>query len=347
VILCNFRPVLTSDAVPRPRKVFLSLAGRRLRFALHFAWDEAMVAGQRTTMRIPQPTLTGHSTRRSLTKSVANLCDRLAAALDRITPLLSLLSRRHVRWSEIRIDSRSREPAFAFSTYRRVRGSRSSHRARDVEALLLPGRMSPDWLTRLASRYLQLPAQESVAAAIVYLIVARDSAFVDAAAANAYTAFEATLNALGDPATAYAMPSAAFDKLARQLRRTVRDFAAQSALPEAAVDSVIGKLPDLRRPPVVGRAVGYLRAHGIETADLWPADVSLDTGLRAIFARRNHFIHAAELGSVHQARVDAERLMILTERMLLRAIGAETAWESPLAFRDPYNLHLVAEPAHD
>lgn len=335
----------TKSELLRP-KVWLRVARHRVRFSKHYTWDDAIVGGQRGIVRIPVARLSGpvHARMRSL--SVEQLCDALEPDLDDLARLLTLLSRRHVRWSRIEIATRSRRgDGVEHNTYQRIRGSHSSQRLRETQPLLVPGRMPPGWLEQLLANYRALPAKDSIAGAIIYLTVARDSPFVDGAVANAFTAFEASLNALSRPTSAFSLGSSEFGRLASDVRATVRRFGTEKALPSDTIASISRKIPELRRRPIVDRAVEYLTSKSIDLSGLWPPDVHLSDGLGAMFQRRNHFIHAGELGGIHQASTDAERFIVLTERMLLHALGVSDEWVHPFVRSDSAHLTNVPEPA--
>ena len=329
----------------RVRKVSVRLAGYQLRFSQHYTWNEATVAGQQSTVRIPVVTLSGQVPARQRVLAVDELCERLQGDLDDLTPVLSLLSRRHVRWARIVISTRGvQSDRPKDSTYSLIRGSRSSHRARKSEALVVPARMPGDWLQNVCTTYRSLQSKATVASAIIYLIVARDSDFVDAAVANAYTAFEASLNALSSAESAFSLSSGAFGALSSHIRKLVRDVAVARGMPDDARDAIIRKLPELRRRPLIDRAVQYLTSAGVEAGGIWPPGIGLADGLSAIIRRRNQFIHAGELGDVHQAAIDAQRLMIIVERMLVNALGVRPEWMSPIVTDAAY-LATVPELA--
>lgn len=334
------------EDVPEVAKVWVHVAGHRLRFSEHFVWDEATIGGRKSTVRIPVATLSGRVHARKRSASVESLCDALAGELEDLTRLLTLLSRRHIRWSRITVATRWQEgEGRDYDTYSRIRGSHSSHRLRELDPLVLPGLMPKEWLQQLLANYRSLESKDSVAAAIIYLVVAHDSAFVDAAVANAYTAFEATLNALSDPSSAFTLPSAAFGTLASKVRKVVREFAASRNLQSDSLGEIIKKVPELRRRPIVERAIEYITSNAIDTSGIWPVKVSLAEGLGAMIRRRNQFIHTGKLGEIHQVSIDAQRLMTLSERMLLQALGVRDDWVNP-RIHDSY-LATVPEPVDE
>lgn len=330
-----------------PTKVWVRLAGHRFRFSQVYVWDEAIVSGQRSLVRIPVTRLSGQIHTRRRTGDIETLFGQIVSELEDLNRLLTLLSRRHVRWSRIEIATqwRSRESG-RYDTYAVVQGSRSSHRNRGASPLLVPGRMPADWLEKLLRNYRELTSNnDGVAAAVIYLIAAHDSAFVDGAVTNAYTAFEASLNALSSPASEFTLASGAFGKLASQVRDVIRGFAESRDLPPDVVDAIRKKVPELRRRPITDRVLEYVTSSNINVAGLWPPDLPLEAGLRALFKRRNDFVHAGKLGEIHQAGVDAERLILLTEKLLLRALQVEDEWIHPRAMSATSQLELTPEPA--
>lgn len=73
------------ENAPEVSKVWVHVAGHRLRFSEHFVWDDAIVGGRKSTVRIPVSTLSGRVHARKRSASVESLCDALESELEDLT----------------------------------------------------------------------------------------------------------------------------------------------------------------------------------------------------------------------------------------------------------------------
>jgi hypothetical protein len=332
----------------RPPKIELPLGDHTFRFSRQYSWEKAIVGESEGTVRVPRPTLSGKLRVRRRATSPASVANDIAGDLEDFTALLSLLSRRHVRWSRIALHSVTEsEAGRRFETFQKIRGSPSSHREREEEPLLAPRRLPDDALGVLSKAFMALNKKDMCKSAILYLLGARDSSFIDERIANSYTAFETALGAsTSDSISEYTMGAAAFKGLAGRLRDTVEAFATERKIPPEMSQAVYAKIPELRRRPIVDRAIEQLSRLEIQSTDLWPASVDVRLGMSAVYKRRNRFIHSGQF-EFGQASVDADRLIILTERLLMSLLPIDPKWLNPWANPELRYLRQTAEPLQE
>jgi len=319
----------------------------RFRFSLHFDFEvSATPTARELLLRIPRPTLYANLTKSRRDSDIRKLLLTLESELDDFTRVLTFLSRRHVRWSRMTVMTQMEQNSQTeISEYARIRGSRSSHRPRDIAGLINPYRLDPDALDQLFQAYRSLPTKKSVGAAIIYIIAAYDSVFVDAKLATAYTAFEAVVSALSEQAgRSRTLSSNAFHRLSRALKKTISEFAVTEQLLNEEADALTAKLPELQRRPIVNQAVMLIETMHVQWQDLWPAGLTLQEVIQPIFARRNRFIHAGDIGHVRQATADSRRLLVLTERLIFALLGGNTDWFDFNSFRHADFLFYEPEP---
>ena len=70
---------------------------------------------------------------------------------------------------------------------------------------------------------------------------------------------------------------------------------------------------------------------------------STEVILKGMYSRRNRFIHSGRLPPLEQTDVDTDRVIILTERLIMALLGVEARWVHPLAYPDGTYLQSVRE----
>lgn len=121
---------------------------------------------------------------------------------------------------------------------------------------------------------------------------------------------------------------------------------------EAAFTSAITALEALLKatePPgskmvTSKRAAAMIETAGVRWDDLWPAGTALETALKAIFDRRNTFVHEGVFPEITQAHVDTERLALVCERVLFSLLDGDEDWRTPVLDRGKAGW-LAAHPA--
>lgn len=321
----------------------------RMRFARHYQFDTLRVAGVESKVVIPHPALSGTVNGKSKSRDLQSVYSQFDEDLDDFVRLLTFLSRRHVRWSRIHIRNEWMEGGKRqFDEQKRIRATTSTKGERHRDALVNAHRLAPGDLNTLYQSYKASPMKQSIASAIIYIVAGHDAPFVDARIANAYTAFEAIVSAVSEhEGAAFTMTSAEFKKLARRVRAAVTEFAVDSKIDDVTKDAVIAKVPELRRRGIVDQAVRCIENNHIHWQDAWPSGASLGEVLSKLYARRNLFIHAGQLGNIGQASVDAERILLLAERLIFSLLNGDPKWHDPSSFRIAHILRREPEPVVD
>ena len=315
-------------------------------FAQHADFDYVRIADIKSTVVIPRPTLFGSVRAKYKTDDLDKLFSQFSDELDDFARVLTFLSRRNVRWSRMHLTSDvSENDKSHWVEQRRIRASYSTKGQREREPLINPHRLSPDDLNNIYQAYRASPIKQSLASAIIYTVAGYDSTFADSRIANAYTAIEAVVSGLTEhDESAYTISKPLFKKLAKKLRTNITEFADTVKIDPLMATAITNKLPELRRRPIIDQVVDCIREHDIAWKDIWPDGVELRGAIGKLYKRRNRFIHSGQLGNVGQASVDAERLLIITERLIFRLLNGNPAWHDHFSFRIAPELHAETEP---
>jgi hypothetical protein len=319
-------------AAPKPRRVRVSLGGIEFRLSMHYEWDDVAVEGKKSVLRVPRPTLSAVIRGRSCAAEPQELMRRVERDLGDLLSVISFASRRFVRWSRFTIQSELKTgPDAGFHEFKVVSGSRSVNYDKGASHLLHGFAMPEDWPAKLLGVFQSLSKKEVIAAAIHYLIAAQHATFIEEALSSAYTAFESTLSALSDPSREHSLGSSKYRRLAAEVRATIESFCEKNGVSSEDRDAIVAKLPELRRRPILRRAMECFAEMRIDLSDLWSHDKSALDEFGALLQRRNAYIHTGQLGGIDEAIADKERLIAITERLVMSSLNVQRTWLSPFA----------------
>jgi hypothetical protein len=301
----------------------ITVAGQPFSLALRHVYERVRADSYRSLLQIPLPMLTCRLEGDECRCDLKAFAKELSTGVEDVLRVLSLLSRRFVHWTSIEIDT---FPIGRSVWHRAVQVSqRNDGRGQLVNQYRLPAGS----IGRLVDTFRTRPDRQSISAAIIYLIAILDLPQLESGFTSAFTALEALVQGLGQKkGNADTIDRKTFDQLARALRSSIRAFDSERKLPEGAVTTLIAKLPEMRRRPIVPRVVEAVADLAVNWDDLWPPGTDLTSALEACYRRRNKFIHQGEFASPRQAFVDTHRIHDLTERMLFRLIGGDPAWQT-------------------
>jgi hypothetical protein len=119
--------------------------------------------------------------------------------------------------------------------------------------------------------------------------------------------------------------SSQLGKLEDAVRRTIRDFGANSGWSSLLIDDLLEKSPEVKRPPIVRLICRLLPVLDVYTKDLWRDAPEIETELREAFSHRNKLVHAAVAEETIATRDRLMKLALLTERIILRMLGLASA----------------------
>jgi hypothetical protein len=327
------------EARPKRAPTIVSLESGAARFVRRYEFHDIEVSGIPGLVRVPTPVLAIDVKGRRRSGNFRDLCRRIGDEVEDALRVISLLSRRQVRWTRIRHSSRGPKgnPWWEDGEWSRPMSATGNEVRRS--ALLNAYRLPPAALDQLVKAYRSLPFKAAAAASITYTIASFDAEVVDTQLANAFTGFEALVNGIGEATGSWrTMRRRQYDKLRAIMQREIAVFGTEHQLAEWQAAEVREKLAELQRRPIVERAYELLTEYAVEWSDLWPPGIDLREALRAAYRRRNDFVHAGRLPSPLRASADARRIRALSERLLLRCLGADPDWHDHFSFQDARDM---------
>lgn len=316
----------------------IELAVGAARLSLRYSFAEVAISSIPSLARIPHATISVECASDALSQNVDQTLNQLTNDLDDMLSILSLLSRRYVRWLRVvatsrwnrQADDSTTTPNVGFHEAERMRvfwGTRPPHQR---EPLVRPRALPPDAIQKMVAAYRQSPVKSAIGSAILHAISARDDSFVEGRLTSSFTALESIIHGLSEArGMSLTLDKAQFRALASRVRKLVKDFAVERELNNGTVDAIVRKVPELQRAPIVPRLQTILTDENVAWSDLWPHGTDLSAALAALYSRRSLFIHSGYLESIPQASIDASRVLILTERLLYRLLGGEESWQNP------------------
>ena len=314
---------------------------------LIYVWDDVDVEGVRADLRVPVPAIQGDVNSGALSADPDQILEAVGSALEDTLDVLSLLSRRYVRWTRIKLYSTWLKDGqlsnYQESEWVRTIGASPTDRRR--EALVAAGRMPPDALSALVAQYSALPRKHAVRAAITYCLAVEDSTHLESSLSSAFTAIEALLSSisLSQGSGSEQLDRAAFRDLHERISELARVFVQERQLDSSVADMLVRRVGDLGRRPVSDRLQDVVVSAGVSWQDLWPDGTTLSAAMGQAFRRRNQFFHVGRFPGPKMAYVDARRLRILCERLLFSLIGGETQWQSWRTYEE--SAWLASHPA--
>jgi hypothetical protein len=201
-------------------------------------------------------------------------------------------------------------------------------------------------LDRVVGRLRTSDRRHLIEAAIVYLVEAHSSRFVEQILVSAFTALEAALAATSSIITTDKLgiiPSVDFERLHESLTETLERWRVESRCSSESVLAIAKKLDSLNSLTLTDRAAHAIARSGVRWDDLWPTGTTLEAGLRQAVKVRNLFLHSAQLADSRAAYAAALRVRAVAERMIFKLLGCSDDWVDPLS-HDPSML-LRQEPA--
>ena len=316
----------------------------------HYLWDELQVEGTKGRLSVAVPSLHIKVAAEARSADPLGVMKRCAVTISDALLLLSFLSRRFVRWTEIQLHSRwyDEERLVDAKLSRWLRSISVAEIRRFHSPLVNPYRLPKDAIGRLTERFRQLPFKDAVNAAITYSVAAREALELETSLATAFTALEALTSGVARYSQKdRSLDDKTFTALSRHLKKEIAQFFAQKELSEEAQESIVRKLPELQRQPIIAQIIAMLSQYGVHWADLWPNETEVSTGLRKAFSRRNAFFHGGKFPAPGQALADAHRLCVLTERALYSILEGRSDWLDIDAYRDTQSLsRMEAEAFH-
>lgn len=303
----------------------------RATFSQYFHWETAYVQDVHAVVQVPVPTLSVDVDDGKRTPDIGSLVNALAEYLVSFEALLSFLSRRQVRWTEIEVITEGKaDLGTPVSAARHLRNNFGSREPPDP--LIVPARLGPRDLDDLLKRLLASQYKGSVEVAVNYLNSRWGREFIESKLVSAFTAFETLVNGIDSmDGTDVTLSTPLFRSLRKELEREIKRFSIEHGVAEARAE-MYTKLGELQRRPIIPRAVSILKRYRVRWNDLWTDNANLQDALNELYRRRGTFIHAGRIDNYGDAISDTERLHTLAERLVYNLVGGKTEWLHPFAY---------------
>jgi hypothetical protein len=316
----------------------------------HHLWDDVQVEGMKGRLSVAVPSLHIKVAAEARSADPLGVMKRCAVSISDALLILSLLSRRFVRWTEIELHSRWYDEGRLIEAKicRWLRSISLADINRFRTPLVNPHCLPTDAIGQLTERFRELPFKDAVSAAITYSVATREAFELETSFATAFTALEALTSGVArDSHKDRSLTDKTFRALSTRLKKEIARFIAEEELSEEVKESIVRKLPELQRQPIIAQIVAMLSQYGVHWSDLWPNETEVSSGLRQAFSRRNAFFHGGKFPAAGQAFVDAQRLCVLTERALYSILDGSSDWLDIHAYRDTPSLSRIeAEALH-
>ena len=114
----------------------------------------------------------------------------------------------------------------------------------------------------------------------------------------------------------YLLGSGSFNRLSKELRKLIRE----QIKDQDVAQGIIKKLPELRRRPYVDRLMELLDEYKPNVGILWPPGADIPSEIQALVRRRDTYIHQGKIDEYNTYIFDLERILNLTELLILRLL---------------------------
>jgi hypothetical protein len=282
--------------------------------------EHATVSGQSVELDVPIALLAAGLDPQHCSEEPHALIDHVEREVSPGLSILSLLSRGHVGWTKIEVLSQRSAsfPTHTISAHWRT--IHSSTYPRYLSPLVIPERLATDALDRITQRLRSFPNSDQLALAVPFLNNVFHAGFVEDRMISAFTALEVVISALPKPVDDEA---ADIRQVMTVLREALQDYVLRAPVSASTLERVQRKLDGLPHIPTAERTAALVEAYGVRWQDLWPASATLVTSLRNSFQFRHDLVHKGRLTNGRRAIPEAMRIHILTERLILAALGVQ------------------------
>lgn len=273
--------------------------------------------------------------------SLKDLFTELEDILDEPLLIISLLSRKSVTWYAARASFLSKD--YEVERHRDAIARRQHQSSTDINNLQfnLPVHLQAlkeEAFQVMLRKYDSSPLKNTIRQTIQYLLVSYERGYFEARLGLVYAALETLIDGLSKYHNmTYLMRSNQFKKLSKELEEAIfcklneilEDVIQKKVSDEEIAKGIIGKLPELRRPPIRERLLKLLEMYKLSKIRMRS---DLSTALEGILERRNHYIHQGIIDYDKQVN-DFYLLQELIELWLLTLVDCPDVAINPTAFR--------------
>jgi hypothetical protein len=177
-----------------------------------------------------------------------------------------------------------------------------------------------DGMNSLVINYLNSSYKDVIRRSIQYLIITYEDSYFDSHLSNIYTALECLVSGLRENAnTGPILDPIKFKVIRKELENVIL-----SNLTDESSKKLIERLGNLNNnsafPPFPLQLFNLLCDYKVDLDNVFPPSSDIPKALEEIHARRNNYIHSAEMADVHKYIKDFWRLQVITELLILKVL---------------------------
>ncbi len=248
--------------------------------------------------------------------------------------ILSFISRKILRWFEIRATFVPADKEKYFRSTFLKRRNFKSHDTEAGEPLLLQRQLLHGKFPQLVERLRASPIKDWLLRAMSYSSSSHRDGSLESQLAAAYLALEAlSLGLAQNNGSDQILTERDAEEFSVWIKDSVKQFCRERPLDEDVKGQLIANVDTLGRTSFKRRIKALIEQTRIPTEDLWPPATKLSEGLRGMINRRNKFIHEARIESPPWPLVkDRDRVQAIVERGILALLGWDPTQVSPSAY---------------
>ncbi len=172
----------------------------------------------------------------------------------------------------------------------------------------------------LLNNFFNSPYKGVITRSIQYLIMSYEDSYFDSLLSNVYTALECLVTGLRKTYTGPILDRCEFTTIREELENVIRKSV--NGEPSKKLIDRLGNLNnDSTFPPFPQQLYNLLCDYEVDLDKVFPPSSGILTALEEISARRNKYIHSAEMDGVDKYIKDFSRLQVISELLILKVLS--------------------------
>ena len=266
---------------------------------------------------VPAAQMRGEWIAKSPTNLKAVLAEVATSVLDPLR-VYSFLSRQRVAWYQIEVSYVFESRANEFATRRRaVKRSQLAH----LVPMFPQEPASRQAFPMLLNAIRSASERERIARAIDFVVGAWSADGTNSARILMHAALETIVGVIDEKKFRPKPTNRQIKNLEEKVRGAIEAATSAGGWDPVAASYVIGKVAELKRPPIIELVVLYVSLLKIEISDLWHNQDQFRSELSLALKVRNNLVHAAEENDSPEATERLFALGLLTKRLILNFLG--------------------------
>jgi hypothetical protein len=276
-------------------------------------------------LRIRRSTLTIHVDISEKT-SIKDLFQKISQELEPYFWLISFLGRDRVIWYSGEI--------FAIPKDDNHDNLRRGYAKKERYLKYLKTRRDDHWFQLLVERewllnngmnslfnnFLNSPFRGMITRSIQYLIMSYEDSYFDSLLSSVYTALDCLVTGLRETYTGPILDRCEFTPIRKELENVIRKSV--NGEPSKKLIDRLGNLNNSSAfPPFPQQLFNLLSDYEVDLDKVFPPSSDIPRVMEEIYARRNKFIHSAEMDDPDKYIKDFMRLRVISELLILKILG--------------------------